>query len=177
MIVVMGDLNIRVGDDNTSREKEKHGVGIINDNSIRLCGIYSTNCLNMTGTIFPHRQIHKTTWKSSDSNTLNQIDNVLVNGNMITSVLNTRVIRITDVLSDHFLVRTKIRLKLKKNKVKKNIIERFDVRKLNTDEIQRRFNVEVRSMLQALQDVEDVDGEYDKMVEWYREAVKDTIGY
>ena len=178
LIVVMGDFNAKVGEDNTSREEVigRHGVGIINDNGERLCDICSTNGFIVTGTIFPHKEIHKTTWKSPDGRTLNQIDHVLVNGNMRTSVLDTRVMRGADVFSDHFLVRTKIRLKLMKNKVKNNTIERFDVKKLNSDEIRRRFNAEVRNRFQVLQDVQDVEEEYDKILEVYREAAKDTIG-
>ena len=69
--------------------------------------------------------------------------------------------RRADVFSDHYLVRIKIRLKLMKNKVKKNIIERFDVKKLNSDEIPRRFYAEVRNRFHVVQDLEDVDEEYD----------------
>ena len=76
--------------------------------------------------------MHKATWKSPDGRTVNQIGHVMVNRCMRTSVLDTRVMRGADVYSDHHMVRTKIRLKLRKNRGKINTIERFDVTKLSS---------------------------------------------
>ena len=163
LIVLMGDLNAKVGKDNKSREEVigKNGVGNINDNGERLCDFYGTNGLVVTGTLFPHKDIHNTTWKSPDGRTLNHIDHVIVNSNMKSSVLDTRVMRGTDVFSDHYLVRTKIRLKLAKNKEKKNTKERYYVKKLSSDVIRKRFNVEVRNRFEVLQDTGDLEEEYD----------------
>ena len=148
----MGDLNAKVGNDNKSREEVmgNHGVGHINDNGERLCDFCSTNGLVVTGALFPHKKIHKTTWKSPDGRTLNQIDHIIVNSNMKTSVLDTRVMRGADVFSDHFLVRTKIRLKLARNKEKKNTKERFDVKKVSSDEILKRLNRKFRNRCHVL---------------------------
>ena len=68
MIVVMGDLNAKVGNNNTNREEVmgRFGVGVMNDNGERLCDFCSANGLVVTGTIFPHREIHKLTWTSPD---------------------------------------------------------------------------------------------------------------
>ena len=113
MIVVKGDLNAKVGNNNTNREEimGKFGIGIMNDNGERLCDFCSANGFIITGTIFPHKDIHKLTWRSPDGRTVNQIDRVLVNGNMRTSISDTRVMRGADVYSDHYLVKTRIRLK------------------------------------------------------------------
>ena len=72
-------------------------------------------------------------------------------------------------------MRTKIRLKLAKNKDKKNTIERFDVKKLSSDEIRKRYNIELRNRFQMLQDTEDLEEEYDRVVEVYRETARDVI--
>ncbi|KAL9959458.1 hypothetical protein ACROYT_G032784 [Oculina patagonica] len=144
MIVVMGDMNAKVGDNNTNREEVmgKFGIGVMNDYGERLCDFGSANGLVITGTIFPHKEIHKLTWRSPDGKTVNQIDHVLVNGRMRTSILDTRVRRGADVYSDHYLVRTRIRLKLARIKGKKIARERFDVCKLQSEEIRRRYNIE-----------------------------------
>ena len=91
MIVKMGDLNAKVGNNNTNREElmGKFGIGIMNDNGERLCDFCNANGFIITGTIFPHKDIHKLTWGSPDGRTINQIDHVLVNGNMRTSFLDT----------------------------------------------------------------------------------------
>ena len=56
MIVVMGDLNAKVGNNNTNRGEVmgSFGVGVVNDNGGRLCDFCSANGFIITGTIFPH---------------------------------------------------------------------------------------------------------------------------
>ena len=178
MIVVMGDLNAKVGSNNTNREDimGKFGVGVINDNGERLCDFCGTNGLVVTGTIFPHKEIHKLTWKSPDGKTVNQIDHVMVNGRMRTSILDTRVMRGADVYSDHYLVRTRVRLKLARARGKMKARVRFDVCKLQSEEIRRRYNVEVKNKFEALGDIEDPEEEHDKILVAYRDAAEKVIG-
>ena len=57
----------------------------------------SANGLVFTATIFPHKEIHKLIWTSPDGRGVNQIDHVLVNGRISTSILDTRVMRGADV--------------------------------------------------------------------------------
>ena len=63
LLVVMGDLNAKVGNNNTNREEVmgKFGVSVMNDNGERLCDFCSTNGLIITGAAFPHKDIHKLT--------------------------------------------------------------------------------------------------------------------
>lgn len=42
-------------------------------NGERICNFYSGNGLVETGTLFPHKDIHKLTWGSPDGKTLNEI--------------------------------------------------------------------------------------------------------
>ena len=88
LLVVMGDLNAKVRNNNTNRREvmRKFGIGIMNDSGERLCDFCSANGFVITGTNFPHKNIHKLTWGSPDGRTVNQIDHVLVNGNMRRSI-------------------------------------------------------------------------------------------
>ena len=81
VIVVIGDLNAKVRNNNTNRKEEmrKFGISIINDSGERKCDFCSANGFIITGTNFPHKDIHKLTWGSPDRRTGNQIDHVLVN--------------------------------------------------------------------------------------------------
>jgi len=99
----------------------------------RLCDFCSANGFIDTGTIFPHKDIHELTWRSLDGRTVNQIDHVL-NGNMRTSILDTRVMREADVYSDHYLVKTRIHLNLARAEGRKKAREKFDVCKLQRTE-------------------------------------------
>ena len=91
MIVVMGDLNAKVGYNNTDGEEivEKFGVGVMNDKGERSC------------------DIHNLTWRSQDGRKVNQIDHILMNGNMKRPILDTRVMRGANVYSDHYLLKNK----------------------------------------------------------------------
>ena len=73
MIVVIGDLNAKVGNNNTDGEEVvgRFGVGVINDKGERSC------------------DIHNLTWRSPDRRKENQIHHVVMNGHMKTSILGT----------------------------------------------------------------------------------------
>ena len=81
MLVVTGDMNAKVGDEDKGHERimGRNGIGRRNDNGERLCDICEINELVITGTLFPHNNIHKATWISPDRKTKNQIDQVLMN--------------------------------------------------------------------------------------------------
>ena len=111
MLLIMGDLNAKVGADNTdcNRAMGRHGCGVFNDNGKRLI---DNNCV-IGGTIFPHRNIHKLTWKSPEGTTVTQIDHILISGKYRRSLQDVRVCRGADVNSDHHLVTATIKLKLR----------------------------------------------------------------
>ena len=125
ILLVMGDLNAKVGADNEGYENilGTHGVGERNDNRERLFDLCGLNNIVVTGTIFsPHKLIHKQTWTSPGGKTKDQIDHVLVSRQHRTSVIDTRAMRGADIASDHQLVRSKIKLKLKRKQKNKAII-------------------------------------------------------
>jgi len=82
---------------------------------------------------------------SPDGRTKYQIDHTLVNGRFRTSVLDMRAMR-----SDHFLVRSTIRLELKSSPVRKNTSKRFDTQKLQNHDTHRRFTIQLKNRFQAL---------------------------
>ncbi|CAH8570145.1 unnamed protein product [Schistosoma guineensis] len=76
LTILMGDLNAKVGIDNTGYEDimGRHGLGERNENGERFANLCAFNKLVIGGTIFPHKRIHKATWISPDHTTENQID-------------------------------------------------------------------------------------------------------
>ena len=93
MLIITGDMNAKAGDQIWDFEgiMGKHGLGVRNDNGERLCELCDLNELVITGTLFPHRTIHKATWISPDRKKKKQIDNVLVNKRFRNSIEDTRV--------------------------------------------------------------------------------------
>ena len=59
MLIVTGDMNAKVGEENWDYDKEmrKHGLWQRNDNGERLCEFCRMNELVTTGTLFPHKNI------------------------------------------------------------------------------------------------------------------------
>ena len=47
---------------------------------------------------------------------------------------------------------------------RKNVRERFDVSKLQSKEIRRRYNIEVRNRFKALGDIDDPEEEHDMIL-------------
>ena len=90
-------------------------MGDKNDKGERLCDFAVPNGLVITGTLFQHKDIHKTTWFSANGTVKNQMDRLLISRQLKSAFLDTIECRGgADVNSDHYLVRTKIRLKLSK---------------------------------------------------------------
>ena len=58
--------------------------------------------------------------------------------------------RSADVASDHYLVRSTIRLKPKRTPATKSTTKRFDTQKLQNHDIHRRFTIQLKNRFQAL---------------------------
>ena len=94
----------------------KEGVGEMNENGERFAEFCALHNLVIGGTLFKHKDIHKVTWVSPNGRDKNQIDHVSINGRYRRSLQDTRVMRGADAYSDHFLVISKVKLKLAKNR-------------------------------------------------------------
>ncbi|VDP25230.1 unnamed protein product [Schistosoma margrebowiei] len=81
LTILMGDLNAKVGMDNTGYEDimGRHGLGERNENGERFANLCAFNKSVIGGTIFPYKRIHKATWISPDHTTENQIDHICIN--------------------------------------------------------------------------------------------------
>ncbi|XP_045514082.1 craniofacial development protein 2-like [Pieris brassicae] len=114
IVIVMGDLNAKVGSDNSNCERNmgKHGLGVRNENGERFIEFCQHHDLTIGGTLFIHRDVHKYTWNSPDGSTKNQIDHLAISSKWRSSLLDVRNRRGADIDSDHHLVVAKMRLKI-----------------------------------------------------------------
>ena len=182
--MITGDLNAKVGNTNSSTEDAigRHGCGTINDNGERLVEFCLSNRCIIGGNIFPHRDIHKLSWRSPDGNTVNQIDDVIVNKKWQRSLLDVKVHRGPDIGSDHHLLIAKIRLKLRATPTIKQRHRGFDVNRLRAPEVKQEFTIELRNGFSTLEteDGEDqdiVETTWDNIIRVYKDTVKKILGF
>ena len=177
VLLMLGDFNARVGNNNTNRERVmgRHGIGEITDNGERLVGICEENNLIIGGTLFQHKNIHKLTWTSPDGQSQNQIDHIVINSKWRRSLQDVRVMRQADVGSDHNLLVAKIALKLRKTKMGGKRKQRFDVEQLKDTATKNKFKIALRNKFNILQDTTAMS--IDTFNEAMTEAAKETIGY
>ena len=111
--IVMGDLNAKVGSDNTNLQHVmgKEGLGEMNNNGQLLTDFCNVNQLVIGGTVFPHKNIHKWTWKSPQGHQ-NQIDHMIICKKWRSCLKDVRVKRSADVASDHHLLVASVRTTL-----------------------------------------------------------------
>nr|KAG5698573.1 hypothetical protein BaRGS_027084 [Batillaria attramentaria] len=152
--ILMGDLNAKVGTDNTDREliMGKHGTGTQNENGELFTEFCTTNDLVIGGTIFPHKTIHKTTWTSPDGRTVNQIDHITIGRKWRRSLLDVRAKRGADAASDHHLVIAAIKIKLKayRDQVDRPS-HKYNVHSLKESVKTNAFRCELRNRFSALE--------------------------
>ena len=117
MVIVLGDFNARVGSGPGHRSPAigPHCLDECNGNGMRLLDFCACNGLVVTNTWFQHKPLHQATWyrngdRSRDGHLL---DYVLISNRFRNSVLDTRVYRSTYLESDHELVISTLRFKIK----------------------------------------------------------------
>ncbi|VDI48062.1 blast:Craniofacial development protein 2 [Mytilus galloprovincialis] len=186
LTIVMGDLNAKVGNDNTGNERVmgKYGCGQMNENGELLVDFCGINNLVIGGTIFPHKDIHKLTWNSPNGRDKNQIDHIMINGKWKRSLQDVRVKRGADIASDHFLITANIKLKLKKMSSPTTIKRKFDINKLQDTKVKQEFNLQIKNRFQVLEDtIEEtsepasINNKWLKVEEIYKETSEKVLGY
>ena len=104
------------------------------------------------GTWYQHKDIHKVTWRSHDDKMCNQIDHILVDRRQCRNVCDVRSATAAETVSDHFLVKGKIRLKIKsREKTKKREIKKWDICKINMKDVKEELFEEVTVNIQNTQ--------------------------
>nr|KAG5694275.1 hypothetical protein BaRGS_031993 [Batillaria attramentaria] len=178
IVIIMGDLNAKVGDNNKDTEEimGKHGMGSMNKNGEHLCDFCLVNGFIITGTCFPHPEAHKATWVSPDGNTRNQIDHMMIRREWRRSVQDTRVYRGADAASDHYLVIMELKLKLHRNPNRTKAKPRFDNQKLENPIFKAKYCVELRNRFHALEVEENLNEDCKQVEKIYTETADKILG-
>jgi len=101
---LLGDWNAKVG-----REEIYQGVigrqsmhSNTNNNGQRIVDLAAAKNMVVPSTCFPHREIHKQTWRSPDGKTNKQIDHILIDKRKGSRMLDVKSCRGVSSDSDHF---------------------------------------------------------------------------
>ena len=115
LLIVMGDMNARVGDDTSiwGEALGRHGEEVCNENGRRLLQFSSEHSLWIYNTWFPHKRIHKYTWECRGKGLRSLIDYLLVGKEARKQVINVKAVTGAEIGSDHYLVLMKIKLKVR----------------------------------------------------------------
>jgi hypothetical protein len=155
---MLGDFNVKVGREYifkpTIGNESSHGIS---NNGVRVVNFDTSKNLVVKSTMFPHRSIHKYTWTSPYGKMHNQIDHILIDRRWHSSILVVRSFRGADCDSDHYLVVAKVRerLAVSKQMVKKMDMERFNLKKLNEEEVIEQYQVTIKNKSAALENLDD----------------------
>ena len=183
MTILMGDLNAKIGSDNSGYEKVmgRQGLGKMNENGEMLADFCAFNNMIIGGSVFPHRRIHKATWVSPDHRTENQIDHICIGRWFRRSMQDVRVQRGADAASDHHLVLARMKMKLKKREVKKGTRTQYNVDFLKDRLTTETFRLTVRNKYDTLKDLldegnMDIDTQWQQIKEMWTSTCSEVLG-
>nr|XP_025037115.1 craniofacial development protein 2-like [Pelodiscus sinensis] len=183
VLIIMGDLNAKVGLDNEGYKScmGPEGVSERNNNRQRFVDLCLDNGLVIGGTVFQHKTIHKLTWISPDRRTYNQIDHIAINQKWRRSMRDVRALRGADANSDHHLLLCKLQLKLKRLKRtdRKTGGQFFDFSRLKHPTVKIQFTLELSNRFSLLEDLiaDDINIHCEDIQKVYLETIKIVLGY
>ena len=112
--MVLRDLNAKAGSEEIYQVLiERHSIHLNTiNNGQRLVDFAAAENMVVSSTCFPHKAIHKQTWRSPDGKTNNQTYHILTDKRNASSILDVKSCRGASSDYNHFLVREKYRCKI-----------------------------------------------------------------
>ena len=114
VLFIIGDWNAKVGSQETPGVTGKFGLGVRSEAGQRLIEFCQENALATANTLFQQHKRRLYTWTSPDDQHRNHIDYIHCSQRWRSSIQSAKTRPGTDYGSDHELLMTKFRLRLKK---------------------------------------------------------------
>ncbi|XP_008181905.1 craniofacial development protein 2-like [Acyrthosiphon pisum] len=173
--ILLGDFNAKIGQEVEYRptigKESLHRTS--NDNGTRLVNFATTRNMIISSTTFPHKDIHKETWVSPSGQIKNQINHVVVDRRFKRCVMDVQSMRGSSAMSDHFIVRAKIKLCLSVEWRKKNVsIKRFNIEDLKNQEINRQYKNKLKETLSLTENSNNVNNNVDNLWNEIENSIK-----
>ena len=181
-VIVLGDMNAKVGD----REREgivgKYGVPGENDNGMCLLDMCNERELTVGNTWFEKKLIHKYTWEREGGDERSMIDLILVEKKMKNKLLDVTVRRgLTGGISDHFLVESKLNVGVCKKYVRRNecVKEVVKVSEFDKKEARDLYKALIEAEWNSVKDTRciGVEGEWERFKFAVLRCAGEVCGY
>jgi exonuclease III len=133
-VIILGDLNARIGDCTINGVKQRYNESVLNDNGEALIDFCARNELRINNTFFPHKEQHKYTFVNSRGE--KSIINFIITNRTIqpTQILDVRALTSANIGTDHHLILCKLRIKKPIKRIKPaKYIEKYNVESLEED--------------------------------------------
>jgi hypothetical protein len=132
--------------------------------------------------MFPHPNIHKFTWISSNGKTHNRIDHILIDRRRHSNILNVRSFRAANCETDLCLVVAKFRdrLAVSKQIIHRVHMERFNLKNLNEVEVKERHHVQISNRFTKLENLNtevDINRAWGTIRENINISAKEILSY
>ena len=133
---------------------------LTNNNGSRLIQ-FAVSCSMIIGsTFYPHIDIHKSTWRSPDGVTFNQIDHLLIDRRHKSNLMDVRSYRGSNIDSDHYLVIACLRAQISNIKQVTGIrTSKYHVSKLTSTEVAEQYREQIEEKLNHITFAELDNGE------------------
>jgi len=158
--IIIGDLNAKIGQEEIYRPIiRKYSLHTLsNDNGIRLTNFACSKNMVVASTLFNHKDIHKMTWRSSDGQTHNQIDHLLIDAQHVSNVMDVRTFRGANIDSDHYLLISTIRSRIANaRKMYGSYARKFNSDKLKSPETSSAYREKLNEYLAKHADNDDIN--------------------
>ncbi|XP_029348267.1 craniofacial development protein 2-like [Acyrthosiphon pisum] len=152
---------------------------ITSENGLRLIDFASGGGLVMKSTMFPRKDIYKGTWKAPNGRYTNHIDHVMINTRFKNCIQEVKTVRGADCDSDHYLVKGKLNVKLKKLGVRKGtMVDRYEVSKFKDKTVCDLFKQRTNEAMSNLHinQLDTIDGKWKAIKETLKVVTDTTIG-
>ena len=180
-LVLMGDFNARVGTDATLWRKVigRHGTGKINSNGLRLLTLCSEHQLIVTNTTFQLKKKYITSWMHPRSKHWHLLDYIITRQQDNNDVRITRAMRGAECWTDHRLIRSNFRMKLRPPHRKQRPSKRFNCRALESPDCLSLYRSKLAEGFANLENSNtlDMESKWAKLRSTIHQAASKTIGF
>ena len=173
-VIVMGDMNARVGDESVEEVVGKWGVPGRNENGEWLVDVCAERGLFLANTFFQHKMIHRYTWRRGrEDEQKGLIDYMAVDKRLRRDVVDAKVVRGMIEGSDHFAVLMKIKTskKWKFRNERKEESKRLRLEKFREEGVREEYKKRVTEALNVEWGNMDGDANAEEVFEIFKAVV------